>query len=173
MLAIAGAMVLFWPSLRLGGDQWLGEATGLASSLLWAVFGHLSRGLTPHISSVELTAHSMWRAGVWMIPLTIWEVETVGVVLRLDASLIFLYSVLGPGIFSFALWSNALMHWPTSKVYLYNNIIPMWTVFWTWLFFREPVTANVWIALTLIVSGVILATTNWKRLLGPRWLPPE
>ncbi|HSH17307.1 MAG TPA: DMT family transporter, partial [Verrucomicrobiae bacterium] len=92
---------------------------------------------------------------------------------RVDAWLVFLYSVLGPGVFSFALWSNALTHWPTSRVYLFNNIIPVWTVFWTWLFFREPITSNIWIALVLIVSGVVLSSTNWSGVLGKRWLPPE
>jgi len=163
LLAIAGAGVLFWPKLQLGGNQWIGEAIGLSASVLWALYGHLSRGLVARISSSELTAHSMWRAGVWLIPLSIWELNTVGIEWRLDTWLVFIYSVLGPGVFSFALWSNALRHWPTSQVYLFNNIIPIWTVFWTWLFFREPIPTNVWLALILIVSGVVLST----RTLSP------
>lgn len=163
LLAIAGAAVLFWPKLKLGGNQWIGEAVGLSASVLWALYGHLSRGLVTRISSSELTAHSMWRAGVLLIPFSLWELTTVGIEWRLDAWLIFLYSVFGPGVFSFALWSNALHRWPTSQVYLFNNIIPVWTVFWTWLFFREPIAANVWIALILIVSGVVLSTRSWSQ----------
>jgi len=163
LLAIAGAAVLFWPKLQLGGNQWIGEAIGLSASVLWALYGHLSRGLVSKISSSELTAHSMWRAGVWLIPFSLWELNTIGIEWRVDAWLVFLYSVLGPGVFSFALWSNALHCWPTSKVYLFNNIIPIWTVFWTWLFFREPIAANIWIALILIVGGVVLSTGNWSK----------
>lgn len=173
LLAIAGAGVLFWPKLKLGGNMWMGEAIGLTASVLWAVYGLLSRGLTQHLSGTELTAHSMWRAGVWMLPISLLELGSSGITWRVDAWLIFLYSVLGPGVFSFALWSNALKHWPTSQVYLFNNIIPVWTVFFTWLFFREPVTSHIWLALVLIVSGVVLSSTNWSGVLGKRWFPPE
>lgn len=172
-LASVGALVLFWPRLQLGGNLWLGKALGIAASILWALYGHLSRALTAHLSSAELTAHSMWRAGVWLLPLTVWELTQVDVVMRFDAWAVFLYSVLGPGIFSFALWSNALKHWPTSQVYLFNNLIPVWTVLCTWLFFRDPITANIWLALLLIIASVLVAAANWRSILGPRWRPPE
>ena len=81
----------------------------------------------------------------------------------MDAWLAILCSVFGSGIFSFALRSKILRCWPTSQVYPFNNIIPIWTVFWTWLFFREPISTNIWIALVLIVTGVILSTRNWTR----------
>lgn len=81
----------------------------------------------------------------------------------MDAWLTILYSVFGPDIFSFALWANALRCWPTIQGYPFNNIIPIWTVFRTWLFFREPISTNIWIALVLIVCGVIFSTRNWTR----------
>jgi len=173
LLAAAGAAILFWPSLALTGDRWFGEAAALFASVLWALYGHLARGLSGTMTGAELTAHSMWRAGVLLVPFTLWELTTATFVWRWDAAAIFAYSVLLPGIVSFALWAHALKLWPTSKVYLFNNLIPIWTVFWAWLFFGDPVTANVWLALVLIVGAVVISQTNWERVLGRRWLPPE
>lgn len=173
LLAAAGAAILFWPSLALTGDRWFGEVAALFASVLWALYGHLARGLSGAMTGAELTAHSMWRAGLLLVPFTLWELTTATFVWRWDAAAIFAYSVLLPGIVSFALWAHALKLWPTSKVYLFNNLIPIWTVFWAWLFFGDAITANVWLALLLIVGAVIISQTNWERVLGRRWLPPE
>lgn len=173
LLAVAGAAILFWPSLALTGDRWFGECTALLASVLWALYGHLARGLSGQMTGAELTARSMWRAGLLLVPFMIWELTTTTVVWRWDAGAIFAYSVLLPGIVSFGLWAHALQLWPTSKVYLFNNLIPIWTVFWTWLFFGDTITANVWLALILIVGAVVISQTNWERVLGRRWLPPE
>lgn len=173
LLAATGAAILFWPSLAMRGDRWFGEAIALLASVLWALYGHLARGLSGAMTGAELTARSMWRAGVWLVPFTVWELTGATVIWRWDAAAVFAYSVLLPGIVSFALWAHALKLWPTSKVYLFNNLIPLWTVFWAWLFFGDPVTANVWLALFLIVGAVIISQTNWEKVLGRRWLPPE
>lgn len=173
VLAVAGAAILFWPALSLRGDRWIGEVCAILGSVLWALYGHLSRGLSGSMTGAELTAQSMWRAGLLLVPFTLWELSTATVVWRWDAAGIFAYSVLLPGIVSFALWAHALKLWPTSKVYLFNNLIPMWTVFWAWLFFGDPVTPNVWLALILIVGAVGISQANWEKILGRRWLPPE
>jgi drug/metabolite transporter (DMT)-like permease len=173
LLAFAGAAIFFWPSLSMEGRRWRGDALGLLASFLWVIYGHQARGLSAQMTGVELTAQSMWRAGVLLIPISLWEVNRFGLTWRQDAFAVFLFSVLGPGLFSFALWSNALKVWPTSKVYLFNNVIPLWTVFWVWLFLGEPITSNIWLALVLIVGAVALAQTNWEKVLGERWLPPE
>jgi drug/metabolite transporter (DMT)-like permease len=173
LLAVAGAATLFWPSLALTGDRWFGECAALLSSVLWALYGHLARGLSGTMTGAELTARSMWRAGLLLAPFSFWELSASTVVWRWDAAAIFAYSVLLPGIVSFGLWAHALKLWPTSKVYLFNNLIPIWTVFWTWLFFGDAITANVWLALILIVGAVVISQTNWEKVLGRRWLPPE
>ena len=173
LLAVAGAAILFWPSLKLSGDRWLGEALAILGSVLWALYGHLSRGLSSTMTGAEMTAHSMWRAGLLLLPFAVWELTRTTVAWRWDAGGIFAYSVLLPGIVSFALWAHALKLWATSKVYLFNNLIPMWTVFWSWLFFGDPVTPNVWLALILIVGAVGISQASWEKLLGRRWLPPE
>jgi drug/metabolite transporter (DMT)-like permease len=38
---------------------------------------------------------------------------------------------------------------------------------------KEPMTATFWIAMLLVVTGVVLGQTNWQKILGARWLPQE
>jgi len=44
------------------------------------------------------------------------------------------------GVIAYALWNDALRHWRTSQVMLFNNLIPLSTMAWAWFFLHEPVT---------------------------------
>jgi drug/metabolite transporter (DMT)-like permease len=172
-LAFAGVLVLSWPSLRSGTAHWLGEAFGLATSMLWAVFGRQSRFLGTTLSGAEVSAHTMWRAGLILIPVAIVEVaklslkQKTGLILaRSDfwqAGLIWVqvYCIIGGGVMAYALWNDALRHWKTSQVFLFNNLIPLSTMAWAWLCLKEPITPTFWLAMMLIVAGVALGQARW------------
>ena len=101
------------------------------------------------------------------------EVAKVGIVWRLDLVLIQGYCIVAGGVAAFGIWNNALRHWPTSQVMLFNNLIPLSTMSWAHFCLREPVTPTFWPAMLLIVAGVILGQTNWKSFLPATPLPPE
>jgi drug/metabolite transporter (DMT)-like permease len=83
------------------------------------------------------------------------------------------YCVFGGGVMAYALWNNALRHWPTSRVFLFNNLIPLSTMTWSHFCLGETVTSTFWVAILWIVSGVVLGQANWQKVLGARWLPAE
>ena len=74
------------------------------------------------------------------------------------------------GVVAFILWNNGLRWWPTSRVYLFNNLIPLSTMISASLFIDEPISPTFWFAMFCIVGGVLLGQTNWQKLFG-RWLP--
>ena len=76
-------------------------------------------------------------------------------------------------MFAYALWNNALRHWPTSQVFLFNNLIPLSTMTWAHFCLGEPVTRTFWLAMALIVAGVVLGQTKWQKVLGTHWVPAE
>jgi drug/metabolite transporter (DMT)-like permease len=47
------------------------------------------------------------------------------------------------------------------------------TVLWAHVTLGEPVTRTFWLAMVLIVAGVLLGQTDWRRVLGDRWVPAE
>jgi len=72
-------------------------------------------------------------------------------------------------VVAFGIWNVALRHWPTSKVYLFNNLIPLSTMTWAHFTLGEAVTTTFWLAMALIVAGVVLGQGNWfrERVLNP------
>ena len=177
-LAFTGVLVLSLPSLRSGTTHWFGEALGLATSLLWAVYGRQGRFLGATLSGAEVSAHTMWRAGLILMPVTIVEAVRLslerknGFVLarsdfwRPDLIWVQMYCIIGGGVMAYALWNNALRHWKTSQVFLFNNLIPLSTMAWAWLCLKEPITPAFWLAMMLIVAGVVLGQARWAKIPG-------
>jgi drug/metabolite transporter (DMT)-like permease len=172
-LALTGVLVLFWPALKTSGSHWLGETLGVAASVLWTNYGRQCRALGQELSGVEVSAHTMWRAGVLLTVVGVFEAARAGIEWRADLLWIHLYCIVGGGVGAFALWNNALRHWPTSQVFLFNNLIPLSTMSWAHFCLREPVTPTFWLAMLLIVAGVVLGQMNWKNILPTTAMPPE
>ena len=74
---------------------------------------------------------------------------------------------------AFALWNNALRHWKTSQVYLFNNLVPVSTMTWAHFCLDEPFTRTFWAAMLLIGTGVLIGQANLQKIFGARWLPSE
>jgi drug/metabolite transporter (DMT)-like permease len=184
-LALTGVVVLFWPALQLGNTRWIGEALGMSCGLLWAVYGRQCRFLGASLSGAEVSAHTLWRAGVVLAPFALAELIRLGVARkagfillrrdfwRPDLLLAQGYCILGGGVFAYALWNHGLRHWPTSQVFLFNNLVPLSTMLWSHFCLGEPVTRTFWTAMALIVAGVALGQGRWEKILGARWTPEE
>ena len=172
-LALVGVCILFWPALRSSSTQIVGELLGLASSILWTLYGRQCRYLGQHLSGAEVSAQTFLRAGVLLVPIVAFEFVNRSPVMRADLLLIQSFCIIGSGVVAFALWNNALRHWKTSKVYLFNNLIPLSTMSWAHFTLGEPITATFWWATLLIIAGVLIGQTNWQKIFGGRWLPIE
>jgi len=46
-------------------------------------------------------------------------------------------------------------------------------VSWAHVVLGEPITSTFWLAMLLIVAGVLIGQTDWSKVLGNRWLPAE
>lgn len=172
LLAVAGVFILVWPNLRGRNSPWIGDLFGLGASLLWTSYGRQCRALSQWLMPPEVSACTFWRAGVILLPVAVAEALTHGVPLKPNLVLLQLYCILASGVVAFILWNNGLRWWPTSRVYLFNNLIPLSTMIAASVFINEPISHTFWIAMFLIVSGVLLGQTNWQKLFA-RWLPFE
>jgi len=164
LLAMSGVLVLFWPALKTSGFHLAGEACGLTASLCWANYNHQSRILSRSIHGVAVAAGSMWMSGLWLLPLSLWEILHGG--LRLDAPHVEVQTlaILFGGVVPYALWNNALHHWRTSRVMLFNNFIPLTTTLWAHYALGEPVTPTFCTAMVLIIAGVLTGQLDWSKV---------
>jgi drug/metabolite transporter (DMT)-like permease len=173
-LAVLGVVVLFWPALRAGSFRWLGETLGLAASVLWTVCVRQGKFLGAALSGVEVSAHVMWRAGALLVPLAVVELmATRGITWSPGVAWAQLYCLAGGGVAAYAFWNDALRYWPTGKVLLFNNLVPLTTMAWSWLCLGEKVTPTFWLATALIAGGVILGQSGWQTAPGSQWLPAD
>jgi drug/metabolite transporter (DMT)-like permease len=172
-LAFCGVLILFWPMLRHGAARLTGEILGLASSVLWTWFGRQCRALGRDLSAVEVTAHTFWRGAVLLVPVSLAEISVAKVPLNAILIGIQVFCILAGGVTAFALWNNALRHWKTSQVYLFNNLVPICTMTWAHFCLGEPFTRTFWIAMLLIASGVLMGQANLQRLFGATWFPAD
>jgi len=173
LVALAGVGVLFWPALKGSTASWPGEALGVLASFLWTNYSRQCRLLGRHLNGAEITAQAMWRAALWLAPLAAWEMRQRTVGLRADVLGVQGYCIIAGGVIAFALWTNALRHWPTSQVLLFNNLIPLSTMAWAHVWLGEPLTHTFGLAMLLIVGGVIVGQTPWRAVSAPAQPPPE
>ena len=155
-LALAGVGVLFYPSAHGASTTLAGNLLALVGSILWTIYSRQCRTLGHSISGLELTGHTFWRAGALLIPVACWEVATRGVRWNPAAAWLQVYAVLFSGLLAFGLWNDALRSWPTSRAFLFGNLIPVTTMTFAHYFMGEPVTRSFWLALGLILSAVLL-----------------
>lgn len=174
-LALLGVLVLFWPALMgsAGATNLMGEFLGLTCSVLWTLYGRQCRSIGSELSGAEMSAQSFWRAGLILLPLAVFDFSVHSVPWSGKLAFVQSFCILGGSIGAFALWNNALRHWNTSKVYLFNNLIPLSTMTWAHFCLNEEITHTFWIAMVLIGSGVILGQANWQKLFGTRFVPED
>ena len=163
LLALTGVVVLLWPALAASAVSLPGELLGLASSLLWTNFGRQSRKLSVNLNGAEVTAHTMWRAAVWLAPVAIFELTKRTLPITTTIVGVHAYCIVAGGVVAFALWNRALGYWPTSRVLLFNNLIPISTMTWAYFFLGEPVTTTFITAMLFIVAGVALGQTSFSK----------
>jgi drug/metabolite transporter (DMT)-like permease len=166
LLAVAGVLVLLWPALQTAKLDLLGELYGLACSVLWAYFSRQMRFLSKHLSGSEVAAHTMWMSGVLLLPFGAVEIGAHGLPINAPCLGVLAFCVVCGGVIPYALWNDALRRWRTSRVMLFNNLIPLSTMSWAYFFLREPITPTFWVAMILIVVGVIIGQTDWSKITG-------
>lgn len=156
LLALSGVGVLLAPALADSDVSLIGELCGLMTSLLWTNYGRQSRQLSATLNGAEVSAHTMWRAGVLLLPLALVEIMRQGVPVNPELLGVQSYCIVAGGVIAFALWNRALGQWPASRVLLFNNLIPVSTMTWAHFCLGEPVTPTFLVALLLIGLGVLL-----------------
>lgn len=164
LLALSGVLVLFWPALKTSSFSLAGEICGLLSSLLWANYNHQSRILARDISGLEVAANSMWMSGLLLLPLALVEIFPRGIVLDAPHLGVQGLNIIFGSALTYALWNSALRHWQTSRVMLFNNLIPISTATWAYFCLGEPITPTFWLAMVLIVAGVLLGQVDWVKV---------
>jgi drug/metabolite transporter (DMT)-like permease len=155
-LALSGVILLFLPDLRNGDAHLIGDALGFLCGWIWTWYGRECGRLGTRLSGAEITAHTMWRAGLLLLIPGLLELRSASMPLTPSLLGVQGYCVLGGGVAAYWLWNHALRCWPTSRVYLFNNLIPVSTMAWAYFVLGEAITPTFGLAMLLILAAVVL-----------------
>jgi drug/metabolite transporter (DMT)-like permease len=174
LLTFSGVFVLLLPSLRSGGE-WVGHLLGATTGLLWTFYSRECRSLGTGWSGAGVSGHTLWRGGVLLAPLGVLEVVVAGHLppAEVRTLALHLFCITLGGVVPFALWTQALTHWPVSRVALFGNLIPLSTTAWAFVALGEPLSPTFGLSTLLILGGVLLGQVDWTRILGRTWVPEE
>jgi drug/metabolite transporter (DMT)-like permease len=164
VLTLTGVVVLFLPTLHQGASSVVGEGLGFASGWIWAWYGRESRRVGQQLTGAEITANTMWRAGLLLLIPGCLELRHGSFPVTATLLWVQAYCVLGGGVLAYWLWNGALRSWPTSRVYLFNNLIPVSTILWAHWTLDEPITPTLGAAMVLIAGGVVLGQRAWPAV---------
>lgn len=161
-LTLCGVAILFKSTPTDQGSNWIGNGLGLLASVLWTVYSRVCRGFGHRLSSAQINGHNFVRTFVWLLPFAIYDQCTQDIPMQIKLWSAQIYSIIAAGVIAFALWTNALKQWPTSRVMLFVNLIPLTTVLCGWIFLNETVTATFWGAMLFVMTGVLLGLADLK-----------
>lgn len=161
LLALGGVVVLLLPSLGKSSSSLVGELLGFACGWIWAWYGRQCRRVGQQLTGAAITAGTMWRAGLLLMVPGLFELRAGP--LPIDGTLLWVqtYCVIGGGVLAYWLWNHALRCWSASRVYLFNNLIPVSTAVWAHYTLGEPITPTVWLAMALVITGVVVGQRAW------------
>ena len=163
LLALSGVLVLFWPALKTTGTNLAGELIALGASFLWTNFSHQSRILAAKINGLEVAANSMWMAGATLLPFALYEARN-GIKIDTQHVWVQTFCIFLGSVVPYAFWNTALRHWLTSRVLLFNNLIPLTTTVWVYFTLGEAITPTFCVAMVLIIAGVLLGQVDWSKV---------
>lgn len=170
-LTLGGVAILFKSTPLEGDSNWIGNVLGLLASVLWTVYSRVCRSFGNQLSSGQINGHNFVRTFVWLFPFALYDQFTQEIPMTLKLWSTQIYSIIAAGVFAFALWTNALKQWPTSRVMLFVNLIPLTTVLFGWIFLNETVGRQFWVAMLFVMIGVFLGMADIGKLKKRFFLP--
>ena len=154
-LGFAGVFILF------GEDFFKGEHHSLYGKLaiLIATIGYVSSGLMirrlSHIDTLVCAGSMFLTASVWMLPF-VWFVPFNSAALLSAPFLTILYLALIPTALASIIRIQLVQRTGVQFMSQVSYLIPLFAIFWAWVFFGSVPELTVWVALAMILGGLFI-----------------
>ncbi len=162
-LGFSGVFVLLGQGLKVDGGPVSGMLLIMLAACCYALSSILIRRLRK-VSSLALAANTLVISGVIMLPLLLaidppWQ-QTFN-----STSLVaIVYLAVGPTALGYILRTQIVKN--NGAVFMSNvgYLIPLFAVFWGWLLLGSAPTANMFLALLLILAGIAVGQNRLKKI---------
>lgn len=157
MVGFAGILVLVWDQLSFTDTQsMLAVLAGVAAPIFYGIAASYTKKYLMDADPIATAAGSLIAAGLMLLPLTIytWPVEPI--------SFGAWAAMLGLGLLctaiAYVLYYQLLIRIGPPRAMTVTFLIPVFGVFWGWLFLDEAITLRVVLGGSVILLGTALAT---------------
>ncbi len=166
-LGFAGVLSLIGPdALRGARGAVSGQLAVAAGALCYASASVLTRRLS-HLPALVSSTAMLVGAAVLAPPILLYQSASLAQI-NAPALAAMLYMGLVPTALAYLLRVQLVQQVGTTFLAQVGYLIPLFAVFWGWLFLDERPAAGAWLALGLIFAG--LAASRWRR---PQALPAQ
>jgi drug/metabolite transporter (DMT)-like permease len=150
-----GVVVLMWQGLLAGGGSLSGMLVVVVAAGCYSLSAVLIRRLG-NVPSLVLVAGTLIVASLVLLPVLLWFYPPWEQAFRASSLGSLLFLALGPTAIAYVLRVNVVKN--NGAVFMSNvgYLIPLFAVFWGWLFLSQKPSAVMWLALALIFLGIAL-----------------
>lgn len=169
VLAFIGVVLVFFDGLSLPGpDAILGDLMCLVAGVFWAGTTLVIKGSRLSQASAEKTLlYQLAVSAVFLAPI----VPLAGPLLR-DVDALSIASLAFQSVFivafTYVLWFWLMRRYPASGLTSFTFLTPAFGVLLGGLLLNEPLSVNIFLALALIVAGLIVVNRPGRPVAVPR-----
>ena len=156
-LAFAGVLMLsvMAEANEHATNPLLGNSLELAAMLCAAVYCLCLKKLSSRYSAIALTALQAFSGTLFFLPLALYS--GIPDSASGEAIIATLYLGVGVTLGAYLLYNSAIVNIELNRAASFTNLIPIFTLFFSYLILGEVLTAVQWIACGLIFVGVVIS----------------
>lgn len=164
VLAFCGLILIFSDKLSLPGpDAFFGDLLSLGAGLAWAATMIVIKGTRlVHIAAEKLLLYQLLGAAV----LSAFALPIGGPLIR-DGNAVATWALLFQAVYivaiTYVLWFWLVQRYPASGLSSFTFLTPVFGVLFGGLLLGEPLGATIFLALGLIVGGLVLVNRSPRR----------
>jgi len=162
LIAIAGVVILSYVKAesRLEGEL-LGIVLLVIAGVVWAVYNFMTKKVVNRYPPITLLFYSTLFGTIFMLPLALieraqWQAPTL-----ISFSMMMFLGVFC-SVIAFLLYNRGLKTMAASTVTSMLNLVPIFGVFFSWLFLGEQVTLRKFVGGAIVILGVMLSVRKNK-----------
>lgn len=163
LLGFTGVAVVFLEPTALSTGVRSGDWIVLAAAVLWSCNTVYVKRIISGFDPFQIVLYPMiFSVPIFFIEASIWDDAFF---FRMDWKIIFAmaYQSLVTASFGFVAWNTLLQKYGATTLNSFIFIMPIAGVLFGGLILGEPITSKIWLALFLIVSGILVVHVRPKR----------
>ncbi|MFT6306629.1 MAG: drug/metabolite transporter (DMT)-like permease [Gammaproteobacteria bacterium] len=157
-----GVVALMWQGQAQGGGSLAGMLVVVLAGGCYSLSAILIRKL-PEMPSLVLVASTLTVASIILIPVLLWWYPPWEQVHQASSLSALLFLAIGPTATAYVLRVRIVKS--SGAVFMSNvgYLIPLFAVFWSWLFLSQKPSVIMWLSLALIFTGLAIGQRKSRR----------